>query len=145
MYYKEDWAMARQRLELFWREREIIDRPCVAVFALRKTSKLPSFPELQWGPWLGGLDQVPEDDADGLRRWWADPEQNHARLITWFENTYFGGEAIPATYVNWGAMAMAAFYGSPARFNRTSVWYPAVIDDWEAWQWSFDPSRNQAW
>ncbi|MEI6385686.1 MAG: hypothetical protein WCQ50_03560 [Spirochaetota bacterium] len=145
MYYKEDWESARKRLELFWNEGEITDRPCVAVFAPRKTSRLPSFPELQWGPWLGGLETLADDDEKTIREWWVDPEQNYARMQTWFENTWFGGEAIPCTYVNWGAMAMASFYGSPAVFKKTSVWYPEVIRDWDEWKWDFDRAKNKYW
>ena len=66
-------------------------------------------------------------------------------MITWFENTYFGGEAVPATYVNWGAMAMAAFYGSEPVFNKNSVWYPPVIEDWKNWEWKFDRANDRYW
>lgn len=144
MYYKEDWPQAKRRLEAFW-QNEIIDRCCVAVTAPRKSSALPPFPELQWGPWLGGLEEIPDSDPEAIARWWTDPEQNYRRLETWFENTYFGGEAIPATYIDWGAMALAACFGSPPRFTKTTVWYPAVIDDLEAWQWRFDPVSNAYW
>jgi hypothetical protein len=144
VYYKEDWPQARRRLEAFW-QREVIDRCCVAVLAPRKTSRLPPFPELQWGPWLGGLGEIPDSDHSAITRWWTDPEQNHRRLTTWFENTYFGGEAIPVTYVDWGAMALAACFGSSPRFTKTTAWYPAVIDDLEAWQWQFDPDTNPHW
>ena len=144
MYYKSDWEQAKKRLEAFW-QNEMIDRCCVAVFAPRKTSKLPPFPELQWGPWLGGLEAIPDEDESAIRSWWTDPEQNLNRATQWFENTYFGGEAVPATYVNWGAMAMAAMYGSPAKFNKTSVWYPAVIENWDTWEWKFDPETDPTW
>ena len=63
-------------------------------------------------------------------------------MMTWFENTYFGGEAIPATYVNWGAMAMAAFYGSPPMFKKNTVWYPPVIEDWGQWRWAARPGQQ---
>ncbi len=144
MYYKQDWEQARKRLEAFWNNK-MIDRCCVAVFAPRKTSKLPPFPELQWGPWLGGLDALADEDTEGIRKWWMDPEQNYKRMISWFENTYFGGEAIPCTYVNWGAMAMAAFYGSPAKFTKNSVWYHPVIEDWGTWEWKFETDTNEYW
>lgn len=144
MYYKPDWKQAKERIEAFW-ENEVIDRCCVGVVAPRKTSKLPAFPELQWGPWLGGLESIAEDDQDSIRKWWTDPEANYYRLVTWFENTYFGGEAIPATYVNWGAMPLAAFFGSPAVFNNKSVWYPEVISDWGLWKWEFDQATNWYW
>ena len=42
-------------------------------------------------------------------------------------------------------MALAACFGSPPRFTKTTVWYPAVIDDLEAWQWRFDPETNPHW
>ncbi len=144
MYYKTDWEQAKKRLLAFW-QNELIDRCCVAVFAPRKTSKLPPFPELQWGPWMGGMESIQDDDEAALKAWWVDPEQNYQRAMLWFENTYFGGEAIPATYVNWGAMAMAAMYGSPPKFNKVSVWYPPVIQDWNTWEWKFDPQTNETW
>ncbi len=144
MYYKSDWSAARKRLEAFW-HNEIVDRCCAAVFAPRTASKLPPFPELQYGPWLGGLDKVDENDTASITRWWTDPQENYDRMITWFENTYFGGEAIPATYVNWGAMAMAAFYGSKAVFKKDTVWYLPVIDDWSQWTWRLDPATNPHW
>ena len=144
MYYKHDWEKAKARLLAFW-EGEIIDRCCVGVHAARKTSKIPPFPEQQYGPWLGGLEKFGDDDHESIKQWWVDPEENYQRMLTWFENTYFGGEAIPCTYVNWGAMALAACYGSPAKFTKTSVWYPAVIEDWNTWEWQFDPATNEAW
>jgi len=141
MYYKPDWPKAKKRINAFWKN-EFIDRCCVAVFAPRKNSKLPPFPELQMGPWLGGLEKFDDNDTESITKWWTDPQQNYERMIAWFENTYFGGEAIPATYVNWGAMAMAAFYGSPPIFKKNTVWYPAVIEDWNKWEWKTDITDN---
>jgi hypothetical protein len=117
----------------------------VAVFAPRKTSKLPPFPELQWGPWLGGIEKFDDDDTASITAWWTDPEQNYQRMTNWFENTYFGGEAVPATYVNWGAMAMAAFYGSAPMFEKNTVWYPPVIEDWNQCRWHLDTATNPWW
>lgn len=62
-----------------------------------------------------------------------------------FENAYFGGEAIPCTNVNWGAIAMAAFYGGKAVFKKSSVWYPEVINDWDEWKRGFDQGTNEYW
>ena len=144
MHYKTDWDKAKKRLEAFW-QGGIIDRCCAVVLAPRKTSKLPKFPHLTNGPWLGGLEQFKEEDEEAIRQWWCDPEQNYQRAITWMENTYFGGEAVPGTYINWGASAGCAFWGSPPVFNRTSVWYHKVIEDWETWEWRFDRETNPWW
>jgi len=91
------------------------------------------------------MESIPQDDPASLAKWWTDPEQNYQRLLTWFDNTYFGGEAVPATYVNWGAMPMAAFFGSTPVFNSKSVWYPEVISDWSSWKWNFDQVANPYW
>ena len=72
MYYKPDWPGAKKRLEAFW-NNEIIDRCCVAVFAPRKNSKMPPFPELQFGPWTGGLENITDGDSHAIRNWWTDP------------------------------------------------------------------------
>jgi hypothetical protein len=144
MYYKDDWPKAKERLLAFW-NNEIIDRCCVAVFTPRRGSKLQPFPELQWGPWLGGLEKFSDDDIESIRKWWIDPEENYNRMIKWFENTCFAGEAVPATYVNWGAMAMAAFYGSEPVFKKETVWYPPVIEDWKTWDWKFEPEYDEYW
>lgn len=144
MDYKPDWEQAKMRLEAFWKHT-LIDRCCLAVHAPRDGTRLPPFPDLQNGPWLGGLEKFDNSDTASIAHWWTDPDQNYDRAITWFENTYFGGEALPITYVNWGAMSLAAMFGSPAQFKKTSVWYPAVIDDWKDWEWTFDPETNGTW
>jgi hypothetical protein len=144
MRYKPDWPEVKQRFEAYW-NHAVIDRCCIAVHAPKKGSRIPPIPDLQNGPWLGGLESIPENDQEAVRQWWVDPEQNYLRAITWFENTYFAGEALPVTYVNWGAMSLAVMLGSQAEFKNTSVWYPAVIEDWENWQWSFDARTNPTW
>ncbi|HDS06117.1 MAG TPA: hypothetical protein ENO05_00695 [Bacteroides sp.] len=144
MYYKEDWPAAKSRLEAFWAGEET-DRALVGILAPRKTSKMKRFPHLTHGPWLGGLEKFSEKDREGIRRWWTDPEQNYSRMKLWFENTFFGGEAAPATYINWGASAGCAFWGAEPDFNTNTVWFPRVIEDWSAWEWHFDPDRNAYW
>lgn len=144
MYYKPDWEAAKARFEAYW-NHAVIDRCCVSVHAQRKDSRLPPFPNLQVEMWLEGLDALDDDDAEGVARWWTDPDLNFERTIRWFENSYFGGEALPVTTVNWGAMAMAAMFGSEAVFGKKSVWYQPVIDDWQRWEWHFDAATNPFW
>lgn len=134
MYYKDDWPQAKERLEAFWCGVELVDRCCVAVFSSRKNPELPRFSELEYGEWFANLDRVGEHDQDSLRKWWMYPEENYRRMVRWFENTSFGGEAVPCTHVNWGAMPMAAFFGSAPIFTETTVWYQPVIEDWKTWE-----------
>lgn len=144
MYYKPDWQQAKKRIEAFW-QNEVIDRCCIAVLAPREHAAVPAYLEQQYGPLLYGLDRIADDDQEGIERWWTDPEERYKRYTLWFENTYFGGEAVPAIDINWGAMAMAGFYGSPPIFTKKTVWYPPVIEDWDKWEWRFDRSANKLW
>lgn len=144
MYYKPDWDKAKERIKAFW-DNDILDRCCIAVLAPRKNSKLKPFPELQNGPWLGGLEKYADADTKSIEKWWRDPEENYKRMIIWFENTYFGGEAVPSTYVDWGASALASFFGSKPIFKKTDVWYPQVINDWNSWKWDFNQEENEYW
>jgi hypothetical protein len=144
MDYKPDWDQARERL-LAWWNHAVIDRCCIAIHAPKRTSQHPPFPDLQYGPWPGGMEDIADDDWEAIARWWTDPELNYQRMVTWFENNHFGGEALPVTYVNWGAMALAAMFGSPPQFNKHSVWYPPVIDDWDAWEWAFNRDADPTW
>jgi len=139
--YKNDWDKAKQNLLAFWKGEDI-GRPCMLVYAPREGCNIV-FPELHNGPWTWGTESL--EDAEDIKQWWVDPLQNYQRMVYWFENTYFGGEAVPATYTNWGASAAAAFFGSEPKFNKTSVWYSEVISDWEQWQWQFDKDSNEWW
>ncbi|MDR3336790.1 MAG: hypothetical protein LBT16_06260 [Treponema sp.] len=143
MYYKSDWDKAKENLTAFWKGEDI-DRPLMAVFAPR-TDGSAQFPELQHGPWTGNMKDFSDDDTAAIEKWWTDPEENLKRMKFWFENTYFGGEAIPATYVNWGASAAAAFFGSVPGFRKNSVWYSNIIENWETWKWEFDEEHNKWW
>ena len=144
MQFKEDWAKAKQNLTAFW-AGENIGRPCMGVLAPSAKDSF-QFPELHNGPWTGGgLQELDDKDTEGIKSWWTDPQKNIERMEYWFSNTYFGGEAVPGTYVNWGASAAAAFYGSQPTFNKTSVWYSEVIKDWDTWTWAFDEKTNLWW
>jgi hypothetical protein len=143
MYYKDDWDKAKENLRAFW-AGEDIGRPLMAVFAPRTKDSFV-FPELQHGPWTGSMKDFAETDTASIQNWWTNPDENLKRMIYWFENTYFGGEAIPATYTNWGASAAAAFFGSEPVFKKTSVWYTDVIKEWDEWEWKFDESSNKWW
>ncbi|MBL7112295.1 MAG: hypothetical protein ISS19_10190 [Bacteroidales bacterium] len=144
MYYKNDWPEAKKRLEAFWQVEEI-DRACVGILSPRRSSKQPKFPHLTHGPWLGGLEDLPDGDKKGIIKWWTDPTGNYNRMKLWFENTYFGGEAVPATYINWGASAGCAFWGAEPDFNTKSVWFTKKIEDWNTWIWDFNPDTNKYW
>jgi hypothetical protein len=144
MVYKPDWEQAKKRF-LAWWNHQVIDRCCIAVHAPRKDSDLPPLPDLQYELWLDGLDEIADDDQAAIQHWWTDPELNCQRAMRWFENSYFAGEALPVTQVDWGAMAMAAMFGSPPVYTKTTVWYRPVIHDWDSWHWHFNAETDPTW
>lgn len=138
MEFKPDWDIVRERFKAFW-ENRIVDRCCIAVTAPRKNS--------DWSTYRNQYDieRLDDSDAEGMRKWWCDPRENLLRQEEVFRNTFYGGEALPIAFTNWGAMAMCAFYGCEPHFNKKSVWYPPVIHDWKSWKWEFDPLKNPYW
>jgi len=137
MYYKPDWPKAKERMIAWWKG-EIIDRCCIAVTSPRKGSNRPPYPSLMEGPHLVDQEGIADNDMEAIKSWWADPETVYKRMITWFENTYWGGEAIPRTYLNWGASAMCGFFGSEPQFTKKTVWYPKIITDWKTFDLKVD-------
>lgn len=110
MRYKENWPASKARLSAFW-EREIVDRCCFAVVSGRTR----------------GERRVPGDAAERLRHW-TDPEDIIRRYRDNFENTFFGGEAIPQIFVDLGAGGHAGFFAGARYTFGDSVWFHPSIE-----------------
>lgn len=112
MRYKDDWSMAKQRLTAFW-EQEIIDRCCVSV-----TVSDPAFVP----------DIVPQDQEE-RDRYWTDPEWIISRERRKMEHTYYGGEAFPVAFPNFGSAGHAGFFkGAKHKFVEDTVWFFPSIE-----------------
>ncbi|MDP6778888.1 MAG: hypothetical protein QGI83_19195 [Candidatus Latescibacteria bacterium] len=114
LLYKPDFEDARAHWEAFW-NREIIDRPCLAVRAPKEGSEIPPAP-----PYMDGWDG---DFAEAVARW-------EARA----EHTYFAADAVPFLEPSFGPDQFGAFLGadlerSKDSFNRTS-WAVPYVEDW---------------
>lgn len=107
MLYKENWEDTKKRLSAFW-NGELLDRCVVSVQAVDSGYFPPSAPA----------------DAAALTRYWTDPEQIIRRERHRMEHTYFGGDAIPMVFLNFGASGHTAFFkGEKHQFADTSVWF----------------------
>lgn len=115
MRYKDDWHMAKKRLEAFW-QGEIIDRCCISLRAPRDGASTASF------------DPLPASSADRLS-WWTDTERVMARERFRMEHTYFAGEAVPAMDISLGAAGHAGFFkGADYRFEDSLWFFPSLED-----------------
>ena len=118
LLYKPDWPEARERFLAFW-EHEIIDRACIAVTT-------------------GNDRRVPLPQA-------ADPESKFADIDYWiaylnavYQNTHYGGEAIPSM----GSSLGFAVFGGEPEFREDTIWIDPIIDDWDSFSYSFNPHNK---
>ena len=119
MLYKEDWPQARQRWEAFW-EGEVLDRACIAVTAPRDV-------------------QVPEPEPRSDMARHTDLEFMIRAAHAHFQNTFFGGEAIPALNTRLGYIAL----GCPnPGFTPTTVWSRPWIPRASLDCYRFDPDNR---
>jgi hypothetical protein len=126
MLYKEDWDKAKERLTALW-ENEVIDRCCVAVAA----------------PKDGALykEEAPPNNEEDLFKYYMDKEWLLRRHLQKFENTFFGGEAFPCIWPNFGTAGHAKYFkGCKFHFGRDTVWYESFIQDWQKDTLEYDPN-----
>jgi hypothetical protein len=128
MLYKEDWEFSKKRFEALW-ERELIDRPCISVTAPKK--KAQPYPP-------GRTVETYEDMVQS----WTDPKWILERYINGMERSYYGGDALPMIFLNFGAGGHAAYFGCPYTFKEGTVWFEEIIHDWDNDPLVFDP-RNE--
>ena len=114
MRYKNDWYMAKKRLEAFWK-RDIIDRCCISVKVFENFDD----------PFIR---LVPGTDEERIQHW-TNPEQVIRRNRTWMEHTYYGGESFPAIFVDLGAGGHAGFFKGEKHYFGDSVWFFPSLED----------------
>ena len=130
MLYKQDWDKTKERLNAFW-NMEIIDRCCIAVTAPKDNRKHSRI-------------TVPKN-PDDLLQYHTDPEIVYKRSIHDFENTYFGGDAIPNVSINLGAVSAAGFLGSKPRVNNEIIWFEQCIFDLGKDKIDFSYKNSEYW
>ncbi len=134
MEFKPDFEQVKFEFCAFW-QNENHKRALIAVTAPLDDGK--GYERLY------DINRFNDNDYQSITHWWCDPDENVKRHEYIFKHTYYGGEALPIAFCNWGAMVLCAFYGSTPIFNKKSVWYNKVIIDWDSWSFNFDKNRNQ--
>jgi hypothetical protein len=104
MFSNPDWDMAERRLAAFWK-KEIIDRPCLQVYADTPADTASAEAEREDAP---------------AERYWTDPlaflRANRRR----YAHTAYLGEALPVLYPNAEHVALAM--GSALRYDTDTIW-----------------------
>jgi len=126
MLYKEDWEEAKERLKAWWKG-EVLDRVVIQVYAARRG--IPH--TTNWDGWV-------------LMRNRDNPEFAIAEFEKFCRETYFGGEAFPQLWINFGPGFMATYIGAEPRFAPDTVWFETPKDWHELKELKFDPA-NKWW
>lgn len=129
MLYKEDWSKAKERLTALW-ENEIIDRCCISVPVPRNKTGYTA------------IDQSPPSGYEDLVRFYTDPEWILKRSVSKFQNTYYGGEALPSIFPNFGTGGHAAYFDCKYEFASDTIWFFPVINDWQRDKLKFNPGNE---
>lgn len=104
--------LTKRRLAAFWNQ-EKTDRACIAVVA-------PKNPDIEISMFRNSEDGTIKNQR--IRNW-TDPEiiyQNNLRRV---ENTYWGGDAFPVLFLNFGTSGHCNYYGSKPIYEKDTIWF----------------------
>ena len=115
MYFKSDWAESQKRFEALWHQ-ELIDRCCVAVFAPKAGHEEAYYKGVNLRSTLHGYD----------------PEYVLEQKEKHLEHCFFGGEAFPELWFNYGPAGHAGYFDAPIDIRDGHFWLGSVIEDYDA-------------
>ena len=116
----------QERLFGFW-EGEVVDRCCASIRVPRSGSSDYVIPQ----------DASRTSEREGL----FDAAAFHRTAKKQLEETVLLGDALPATFLDFGTAGHAGYFGCPHTFSSDSIWFDAILDDSEA-DLNYDPSND---
>lgn len=109
MELKEDFKEAKERLVAWW-DHEIIDRPVISYYCPKRSGSIGGYLDAIGQDWTIVQNY---DDIDSA--------------LTGFEKrakkTFYGGEAIPSYFPNYGPGIVAAVFGVIPKFDSETIWF----------------------
>lgn len=125
--YKPDYEEARLHWEAFW-NGEMLNRPCTRVLAPKDGSAVPASPP--------GLVHPDDDLASVLESW-----------DKWAQAVYWGGDAVPFYFPNFGPDIYAAFLGADLHFAKEdgTSWAKPCVTDWRSTALALDSPGGYWW
>ncbi len=135
--YKDDMNDAKQRLSAFW-DHELVDRPCISYRYPKPDVKFPKDCNIidYFMPWY-------------MAEHWDDIETFTNNFEGISKALYFGAEAIPRLWPNYGPGIVAAVFGVEPQYNAKvqTVWFhrDTPIDEIAPLLESAKLNRNNKW
>jgi len=93
-----------------WWDHEIIDRPVISYYFSKKRAAIGGYLDALGQDWR--LAKKPEGIEEAI-----DSFEKNA------EKTYYGGEAIPSYFPNYGPGIVAAIFGVEPKFQSETIWF----------------------
>ena len=115
---------------LAWWQGEIVDRVVMCVTAPKDPGQSPR---------VAPGHRAPANTPD-LERWWTHSPIVLARWLAEMENTFFGGEAVPHIWLDFGPSIISAYLGCPMHFATDTTWQDPILDDWSEPLPTFNPA-----
>lgn len=126
--YKPDFIAAQRRWEAFW-NGEIIDRPCCRIVAPKDGAR--GYPH-----------------PTGLQHPGMDLRAHVEAYDRWAGDVYFGGEAMPFFFPNFGPDVYSAFVGADLtgfEHGTGTSWAVPFVDDWASVTEQLERPRGYWW
>jgi len=109
MLLKEDIEESKERMDAWW-DHEVIDRPVISYYFSKKRASIGGYLDALGQDWR--LAKNPESIEESIDKF----EKNA-------EKTFYGGEAIPSYFPNYGPGIVAAIFGVEPEFKSETVWF----------------------
>ena len=106
---KEDIKEAKERMAAWW-DHEIIDRPVISYYFPKRSGAIGGYLDAL------GQDWTLARNVDDIEMFYNGFEKRAAK-------TYYGGEAIPSLFPNYGPGILAAVFGVIPKFESETVWF----------------------
>ena len=110
MFYKPDIDKTIERMTAYW-QREIVDRCCVAALVMP--------------PMLS-----PDELGVSCYDYYFNIEVLLKRHEDNIEKTWFGGDAMPSIFPNFGVGAHSLYFGGGIDCRPDTIWFQPFMEDW---------------
>ncbi|MHA1486611.1 MAG: hypothetical protein ACTSSC_05515 [Promethearchaeota archaeon] len=109
MILKEDIEESKERMDAWW-DHEIIDRPVISYYYSKKRASIGGYLDALGQDWR--LAKNPEGIEGAIDKFEKTAEK-----------TFYGGEAIPSYFPNYGPGIVAAIFGVEPKFQSETIWF----------------------
>src|SRR5665647_2403605 len=115
MWFKDNWEKSKERIEGLWTMDES-DRCCLSVISPIDENFVSE-------------DKTPDNKQD-LKEYYTNPQWIFERNMNRFKTMYFGGEAFPCIFPNFGTSGHSAYFkNSCFEYTKDTIWFHPTLNE----------------